>query len=260
MGKDLCKIFSVVFGVTLLILFKTTPLKAFTVEGISYDCGSYKVMRCEDAETDTEISPYFICTRLTDICCKNETECEKVEEATLGPPSPPAVPPPSDISNDKCGVFQAGECRGSSDYKIIPNPINCDPTTNECCIEQQYCSTPPPLPPVEIPPPAPPIVITGQECKDEAGIETALGCIPYDPGNLVKWLLGFGLSLAGGIAFLLMTWGAFLYITSQGNPDQLQKAKETIVSAIGGLLFIIFAVFLLRLIGVDILKIPGFEK
>ena len=91
------------------------------------------------------------------------------------------------------------------------------------------------------------------------GIKTAIGCIPYDPGNLVKWLLGFGLSLAGGIAFLLMTWGACLYITSQGNPDQLQKAKETIVSAIAGLLFIIFAVFLLRLIGVDILKIPGFQ-
>jgi len=56
-----------------------------------------------------------------------------------------------------------------------------------------------------------------------------------------------------------MAWGAFLYITSQGNPDQLQKAKETIVSAIGGLLFIIFAVFLLRLIGFDILKITGFK-
>ena len=99
----------------------------------------------------------------------------------------------------------------------------------------------------------------GQFISGDPGIQTAIGCVPYDPGNLVKWLLGFGLSLAGGIAFLLMTWGAFLYITSQGNPDQLQKAEETIVSAVGGLLFIIFAVFLLRLIGVDILKIPGFQ-
>jgi len=115
--------------------------------------------------------------------------------------------------------------------------------------------------------PVPPI--TAEECEitqqvafgkvvKVPGVQTALGCIPYDPGILVKWFLGFGLSLAGGIAFLLITWGAFLFITSQGNPDQLQRAKETIVSAVGGLLFLIFAVFLLRLIGVDILKIPGF--
>jgi hypothetical protein len=66
------------------------------------------------------------------------------------------------------------------------------------------------------------------------------------------------ISLGGGIAFLIMGVGAFLFITSQGNPEQLQKGKEMIVSAGAGLLFIIFSIFLLRLIGVDILKIPGF--
>jgi len=102
-----------------------------------------------------------------------------------------------------------------------------------------------------------------EECPgstpDDPVLRTSLGCIHTNPEGLVKWLFGFAGSLAGGIAFLLMAWGAFLFITSQGNPDQLQRAKETIISAIGGLLFIIFAVFLLRLIGFDILKIPGFE-
>jgi hypothetical protein len=40
-----------------------------------------------------------------------------------------------------------------------------------------------------------------------------------------------------------------------------QKAtdkKEMITNAIGGLLFIIFAMVLVRTIGIDILKIPGF--
>jgi len=112
-------------------------------------------------------------------------------------------------------------------------------------------------------PPLGPLKVGPKECEDSTPddpvLRTAIGCIHTNPEGLVKWLFGFAGSLAGGIAFLLMAWGAFLYITSQGNPDQLQKAKETIVSAIGGLLFIIFAVFLLRLIGFDILKIPGFK-
>ena len=39
----------------------------------------------------------------------------------------------------------------------------------------------------------------------------------------------------------------------------LKKAQELITSCIMGLMLIIFSIFILRLIGVDILKIPGFE-
>jgi len=90
------------------------------------------------------------------------------------------------------------------------------------------------------------------------GIKTALGCIPYELVPLIAWIFGLAVSVGGGIAFLIMGIGAFLFITSQGNPEQIQKAKEMMVSAGTGLLFIIFSVFLLRLIGVDILRIPGF--
>jgi hypothetical protein len=54
-----------------------------------------------------------------------------------------------------------------------------------------------------------------------------------------------------------MVYGFFLMSTSQGDPKVIQGAKETITSAISGLLVSIFAVFLLRLIALDILKIPG---
>lgn len=95
--------------------------------------------------------------------------------------------------------------------------------------------------------------------KDDKGIITALGCIPTDPKELVTKLLTWGISLGGGIAFLLMIWAGFQYITSTGNPEKIQEAQSILTSAIAGLLLIIFSVFLLRLIGVTVLGIPGFE-
>jgi len=87
---------------------------------------------------------------------------------------------------------------------------------------------------------------------------TALGCIPNDPRDFVAWLLARAIGIGGGIAFLLMIWGGFQVITAAGDPDRLNAGKEIISSAIAGLLLIIFSLFLLQLIGVKILEIPGF--
>jgi hypothetical protein len=88
------------------------------------------------------------------------------------------------------------------------------------------------------------------------GIDTAIGCLPTDPGDFTNLLLTRGISIAAGLALMLMIFGAFSLITSAGNPDAVKKGKEVITSALIGLLFIVFSVFLLKLIGVDILKIP----
>jgi len=89
-------------------------------------------------------------------------------------------------------------------------------------------------------------------------INTALGCIPIDtPANFVSWLLPNMIKIVGGVAFLLMLYGGFVIITSSGNPEKIKAGQETITSAVAGLLFAIFSLFLLRLIGVEILKIPG---
>lgn len=88
---------------------------------------------------------------------------------------------------------------------------------------------------------------------------TALGCIATDPQGFVSWLLGAVIGIAGGIVFLLILYGGFQILTSTGDPEKLTNGKEIIVSAIAGLLMIIFSVLLLKIIGVDILKIPGFS-
>lgn len=95
-------------------------------------------------------------------------------------------------------------------------------------------------------------------CVEPEGIETAIGCFPTEPKAIMTWFLTVGAVVGGAVAFLRMIWGAFLTIMSSGDPEKLKEGQETIVSAIEGLLLIIFAVFILRLLGVTILKIPGF--
>jgi len=88
-------------------------------------------------------------------------------------------------------------------------------------------------------------------------VNTALGCIPVRVDEFMVWLLPFVFGIAGGISFLLMVYGFIMMTTSSGDPKAVQGAIETIQSAIVGLLVSIFAVFILRLVTVGILKIPG---
>jgi hypothetical protein len=97
-------------------------------------------------------------------------------------------------------------------------------------------------------------------CEDKGkkdNVNTAFGCVPITMSGFVSWLLPILFGIAGGISFLLMVYGFILIATSSGDEKKVQGAKETITSAIVGLLFSIFAIFIFRLIAVNILKIPG---
>ncbi len=94
----------------------------------------------------------------------------------------------------------------------------------------------------------------------ETSIDTAIGCIPTEPIPFIQAVLKLSLAAGGGVALLLMIFAAIQMITSQGSPDQLKRANGQFTNAVIGLLFIIFAVLLLQIIGVDILQIPGFSK
>jgi hypothetical protein len=47
---------------------------------------------------------------------------------------------------------------------------------------------------------------------------------------------------------------------SQGNPEKIQAAREQLTAAIVGLLFIIFSLVIIQVLGYDILHIPGFGQ
>lgn len=94
------------------------------------------------------------------------------------------------------------------------------------------------------------------QCNGEQGVNTAIGCVPINNANsLAAFFLRWGLGIAGGIATILMVYAGIQFISSQGDPRKAQAAKELMTSAIGGLVFLILSVFLLRVIGVDVLGI-----
>lgn len=108
------------------------------------------------------------------------------------------------------------------------------------------------------PPPVSAAADVIQYCNNNTGILTGLGCIPLDPVAFMSKILSIGLGIGGGLAFLMILLGGFQIQMSSGNPERLNTGKEMVQSAISGLLLIIFSVFILRLIGVNILGLPGF--
>lgn len=90
------------------------------------------------------------------------------------------------------------------------------------------------------------------------GVNTAIGCIPTGSGNeLITFILRIATGLGGGIALALILYGVFIVTTSAGMPDKLKAGSEIITSAIIGLLFVLLSIFLVNLIGINILGVPG---
>ncbi len=181
-----------------------------------------------------------------------------------GAPSPtlsPSPVPPTPTNPDICGDPICRPIRGS------------DPCINPDCKVCSYCHPPTPILSNTPIPPLPNLVPlceqVGTDFKDKChacvdppngGMWTAIGCLPTTglEAFLKDYVFTFGIGIAGGIAFLYFLYGVFLFLTSAGNAETVGQAKEIIVSALSGLLFIIFSIFFLQLIGVQILRIPGF--
>lgn len=96
-------------------------------------------------------------------------------------------------------------------------------------------------------------------CPDGNSINTAIGCIPINnTDEFISFVLRWAVGVGGGIAFLLIVLAGFQIMTSSGNPDRLKAGQELMTSAIAGLILLIFSVFVLKIIGVDILGLPSF--
>lgn len=62
----------------------------------------------------------------------------------------------------------------------------------------------------------------------------------FDRGNINNGLaVAFG--IAGGIALIVVAYGGLKFVLSQGNPQEITKAKNTIIDGLIGLVVIIAA-------------------
>lgn len=90
-----------------------------------------------------------------------------------------------------------------------------------------------------------------------AGILTALGCIPVSTDGIVNWVVKFAIVVAGGLVVFRIIQGSVVLMTSTGNPEKVQEGKEIISSAVIGVIVIIASVVLLEFIGVNVLGLDN---
>lgn len=90
-------------------------------------------------------------------------------------------------------------------------------------------------------------------------VDTAIGCIPTKDftatvGFVLRWLF----LAAGGIIIALVIKNGFTLLTSAGNPEKLKEVKESVTAIVTGVILIIFSLTILRIVGADVLGLPGF--
>ena len=91
------------------------------------------------------------------------------------------------------------------------------------------------------------------------GIWTSIGCVDTNLSDFIgNTLFRIGLGFAGGMVLLCIILSAIQMQLSSNNPEKIKKAQEQITSCIVGLITIIFSIFILKVIGWDILRLPEF--
>lgn len=68
-------------------------------------------------------------------------------------------------------------------------------------------------------------------------------------------LAGALLMLSGGLAVIVIAVGGVMYITSHGDQQQLEYAKNTIVYGLGGSLVVIFSYMIVKIVIVKLLEL-----
>lgn len=88
---------------------------------------------------------------------------------------------------------------------------------------------------------------------DPKNVWTAIGCLRAgEPKDLLGQILGWAVIVGGFIAFMMIVYSGFQITTAAGDPKRVQAAQQTLVSAISGLLLIIFSIILLNFVGLNL--------
>jgi heme O synthase-like polyprenyltransferase len=82
------------------------------------------------------------------------------------------------------------------------------------------------------------------DCLSADGVAT-LACIPTVFNNVLDWAIG----LAGLAAVFFIIFSGFKFLTSGGDPKQVEGARKTMTYAIAGLIIIFLAFAIIKLIG-----------
>lgn len=82
----------------------------------------------------------------------------------------------------------------------------------------------------------------------------APGGVPGSAGSILERILDLIFTFGAAIAIIFLIIGGYRYVTSQGNPELVEKAKKTVLYSIIGLVVIFVATVTFRLLQ-DILQV-----
>lgn len=226
--------------------------------------------RCFNANTNEVVSPYAMCSDYggnATACCASPSLCLL---ATMDVED--LEPDEEEESDFVCGEYRTtGYLRGcyGVDNKLIADPVDCGSAgyAVQCCSAAEFCGSNPSVHAdkedfdycLQVPD-------DGQRdaCNTCIGqgdpgeyIFSAVGCVRVSGKGLAEDLIRLLLGIAGGAAFLSILAAAFKLTTSKGDTNQVKEAKELILAAVSGLLFMIFSIIILDFIGVEVLHLPG---
>ena len=180
---------------------------------------------------DESLSDIINCTENTTRRYTITIGAEPTRGATGGQPAVPTptfpgeTPVPGDPTCDLCGA-----CKDKNG--VLQKPANWD----QC----RLC------------------LYNADETKKTGFSWTPVGCVANQQNTFVQKFLGIGVQMGGGIAMLVIMYGAFLMMTSRGDYEKLATGKGLVVKSIGALLILVFAIFLLQFVGLNILGLPSF--
>lgn len=82
-------------------------------------------------------------------------------------------------------------------------------------------------------------------------VATDCGCVS-NIGEYVNNLLNWVLIAVGGLAVVMFIYAGYMYVTSQGNPEALTKAKDIIIGVITGIILLfVIKLILVNTIGIN---------
>lgn len=82
------------------------------------------------------------------------------------------------------------------------------------------------------------------------GASEQTDCFP----TYLKQIINFGFATIGILAMFMIAFGAFQYLMAAGNLSKAESAKETIASAVGGLILGLCAWVILNTINPDLVS------
>ena len=204
------------------------------------ECQTPAIINCVDGSLSCSgndcTDPNDFCGEDLEACCPGSIPCHIPGQVCTKSPPFICVDTPDHVCNaPNPGSLGQKCCAGT-----CTSPLKCDEYLSICLPDPNAAQVVP--------------SIRGS-CGSES-LDTAIGCINIGSAekladDFTNWVIGF----AGGLGFLMIVWGGYLFMASRGDPSRVQKGKDIITSALSGIFLLIFSAFIVELVGVEILNI-----